>query len=529
MFNNFIFTMSGQNINAKNKLLLTVLQEENKKLKEENLSLKAAQVPLTINSNEQGIPEKKHPESQGRYLGVFENSLLGNKIIASDLKILQVNQSMVELLGFDTKEDIIGKQILEFSHPDFKEDWQLLQEKLWSHKLPSFSVETCLLRKDGSAFWVNVTSILFIEEGETLGYTLIENIQARKDALDLLEISEKRFLSITDIIPQQVWTATINGRFNYVNQQVCEYFGCDAKEIIGHGWQQFIHLDDLSKCLKAWQQALLTGQEYMMELRFRRKDGLYKWHLSRAIPFFDKGIITLWLGTSTDIDIQKNNELKKDEFLNIASHELKTPLTSIKAYNQIIKRSDDPDKIKVLVQKSSIHIKQLENLIANLLDVTMINSGKLGYNIEEFNFDEIIRESIESVQHISLRHQIILETSEPVLLKGDKFRMEQVLNNLLINAIKYSPNADQIVVNQKVLAGSIVVSIQDFGIGIAVKDVDHLFDRYYRVDKTAIYFNGLGLGLFISAEIIKRHNGKFWIESELGKGSTFYFSLPLEN
>ncbi len=519
--------MPGHDTNAENKLLLTVLQEENKKLKEENLSLKAAQIPLTINSDEQGIPEKKPLESQGRYLSVFEHSLLGNKIIASDLKILQVNQSMVELLGFDTKEDLIGKQILEFTHPDFKEDWQLLQKKLWSHKLPSFSVETCLLRKDGSTIWVNVTSILFMEEGQPLGYTLIENIQARKEALDLLEVSEKRFLSITDIMPQQVWTATLNGRFNYVNRKVCEYFGCDAKEIIGHGWLRFIHLDDVSKCLKAWQQALLTGQEYMMELRFRGKDGLYKWHLSRAIPIFDKGTITLWLGTNTDIDIQKNNEHKKDEFLNIASHELKTPLTSIKAYNQIIKRSDDPDKIKALVQKSSNHIKQLEKLIADLLDVTMINSGKLGYNIEEFNFDEILRESIESVQHISLRHQIILESSEQVLFKGDKFRMEQVLNNFLTNAVKYSPDADRVIVNQKVLSGSIIVSVQDFGIGIAAKDLEHLFERYYRVDKTAMNFNGLGLGLFISSEILRRHNGDFWIESEPGKGSTFYFILPL--
>ncbi len=519
--------MLNENDSTKFNSFLTALQEENKRLKEENTALKTAQLPITTNNYKQEKTRVKSQESQGRYLGVFENSLLGNKIIASDLKILQVNQSMVELLGFGTKQDLIGKVIIDFSHPDFKEDWQLLQQKLWNLKLPSFSLETCLIRRDGSIIWVNVTSILFMEDGEPLGYTLIENIQARKEALDLLQVNEKRFLSMTNIIPNHVWTTTPDGRISYVNRQICEYFGRDAKDLVGHGRRQFVHPDDLTACAEVWQQALQTGKEYTMELRFKGKDGLYKWYLSRAIPIIDKGVIALWLGTSTDIDNQKNNEHKKDEFLNIASHELKTPLTSIKAYNQIIKRSNDPEKIKSLVGKLATPIKQMERLIADLLDVTMINSGKLVYNIEEFDFEEAVKQSIEVVQNLSFRHQIILENSVQVFFKGDKLRIEQVLSNFLSNAVKYSPNADRVVVKQKTIAGSLIVSVQDFGIGIADKDLDHLFERYYRVDKTAIYFNGLGLGLFISGEIIKRHNGRFWIESELGKGSTFYFSLPL--
>lgn len=503
--------------------LLAALEEENKKLKAEIVALSEAKLPLTANLNE----KREYEESQGRYLGVFENSLLGNKIIASDLKILQVNQSMVALLGFDTKQDLLGRQIMDFAHPDFKADWQVLQQSLWSHQVPSFNVETCLVRRDGSIIWVSVTSILFMEDDEPLGYTLIENIQARKEATELLQVSEKRFLSMTDMIPNQVWTTTADGRISYVNRQVCEFFGCDAKELVGYGWHRFIHPDDLSGCVAAWQHALLSGEEYMTELRFKRNDGLYKWHLNRAIPINDKGAITLWLGTSTDIDTQKNNEHKKDEFLNIASHELKTPLTTIKAYNQIIRRSIDPDKIKLLVEKLAIPVKQLERLIADLMDVTMINSGRAVYTIEEFDFEEVVKQSIDSVQYLSPKHKFILEGSTQALIKGDKFRIEQVLSNFLTNAVKYSPGADRVIVKQKVAGGNLIVSVQDFGIGIAAKDLDHLFDRYYRVEKTAIHFNGLGLGLFISAEIIKRHQGKVWIESEPGKGTTVYFSLPL--
>lgn len=506
--------------------ILSALQEENKKLKEEIIALKGAQ-PLTTGLTGQKGFEAKNQESQGRYLGVFENSLLGNKIISSDLKILQVNQAMAELLGFDTKQDLIGKQIMDYAHPDFKADWQLLQQRLWNHKVPSFSVETCLTRRDGSIIWVNVTSILFTEDGEFLGYTLIENIQARKEALELLQVSEKRFLSMTDMVPNQVWTTTADGRINYVNRQVCEFFGCEDKELVGFGWHQFIHPEDLARCIEAWQQVISSGKEYMTELRFRGANGLYKWHLSRATPVMDKGAIALWIGTSTDIDVQKNKEYQKDEFLNIASHELKTPLTTIKAYNQIIRKSTDPEKIKTLVEKLATPVKQLERLIADLLDVNMINSGKLFYNIDEFDFEDALKQSIETVQFLSAKHRVILESSVHASFKGDKFRMEQVLNNLLTNAIIYSPDANRVIVNQKILSGNLIVSIQDFGIGIAAKDLAHVFDRYYRVDKTAMFFSGLGLGLFISAEIIKRHQGKFWIESEPEKGTTVYFSLPL--
>jgi PAS domain S-box-containing protein len=507
--------------------LLIALQEENRKLKEEIVALSEAKLLLTTNFNENSECVGENRESQGRYLGVFESSLLGNKIIAADLKILQVNQAMVELLGFETKHDLLGKHIMDFAHPDFKADWQLLQQRLWNHKVPSFSVETCLVRRDGSIIWVNVTSILFIENGESLGYTLIENIQARKEATDLLQVSEKQFVSMTDMIPNQVWTTTGNGRISYVNRQVCEFFGCEAKELIGYGWHRFIHPDDLSKCVTAWHHAIVSRKEYVTELRFRRNDGLYKWHLNRAIPIVDKDAIAMWLGTSTDIDSQKNMEHQKDEFLNIASHELKTPLTTIKAYNQIIKRSDDPVKIKALVEKSIFPIKQLERLIADLLDVTMINSGRAVYTVGEFDFQEVIKQSIESVQYLSPEHNIILESSSQVLIKGDRLRLEQVLSNVLTNSVKYSPNSSRIIVKQKVDGGSLILSVRDFGIGIAAKDLDHLFDRYYRVEKTAIHFNGLGLGLFISGEIIKRHQGRIWIESELGKGTTVHFSLPL--
>jgi len=338
--------------------------------------------------------------------------------------------------------------------------------------------------------------------------------------------NEERFRFLLNAMPQQVWTARPNGKLDYVNEVICEDFGRSAEDIIGQGWQAFIHPDDQQNCLKKWLTTLRTGHEYLVEFRLKFQDGQYRWHLARAVPLIENGEIKLWLGTNTNIDIQKNKEQKKDEFLSIASHELKTPLTSIKAFNQLMMRINDPPKLNDLIQKSAAHVLRLEKLISDLLDVSRINAGKMDYNMETFNFYEMLKDTIDGVQHTTVSHQIILESAKDITYTGDRFRLEQVVNNLLTNAIKYSPEANTVIVNCALHEdNSLIVSVQDFGIGIEEKNLSRLFERYYRVDNTAMRFEGLGLGLFISAEILKRHNGSFWIESTPGEGSTFFFRL----
>lgn len=339
--------------------------------------------------------------------------------------------------------------------------------------------------------------------------------------------SEDRFKFLLNSMPQQVWTANPEGALIYLNDRVCNDFGYNSEEIAGHGWQKFIHPDDLPNALSYWVEALKTGNEYLVEFRLLFSDGIYRWHLARALPLIENGVITLWVGTNTDIDLQKNNEQKKDEFISIASHELKTPLTSIKAFNQLMKRTQDRERLNGFVGKSAENISRLEKLIADLLDVTKLNAGKVAYNMAPFNFKRLLEDSVESAQHIFPSHEIKLESISDVEFTGDQFRLEQVLNNFLTNAVKYSPQGKLVLVNSKLEDGHVLVSVQDFGIGISAGNINKLFDRYFRVDDTAMRFEGLGLGLFISSEILKRHNGKIWIESELGKGSTFYFKLPV--
>jgi len=221
-------------------------------------------------------------------------------------------------------------------------------------------------------------------------------------------------------------------------------------------------------------------------------------------------------------------EAKKDEFFNMVSHEFKTPLTNIKAINQLLtQKINKADHIYPFIANANNSIKRLEKLIEDLLDVTKINSGQIDLNIAAFHFSDALTNSIVNVQLTAPKHDIVLENSIDLFYTGDQFRIEQVLINLLNNAIKYSPDAGQVIVRAKIEADNLVVSVEDFGIGIAKEDIDQLFQRFYRVSKVAMNFQGVGLGLYIASEIIKKHKGTFSITSEIEKGSIFSFSLPL--
>lgn len=343
-----------------------------------------------------------------------------------------------------------------------------------------------------------------------------------------LKASEAQFRFMAESMPQQVWTADSHGALDYVNERTQDYFGKNADDIIGAGWQGFIHPDDLEVCLKNWTQAVQKNELYQVEFRLRRLDGQYRWYLARALPFKIDDTVLKWLGTNTDIEEHKKLEQQKDEFISIASHELKTPLTSLKAYLQLMEKAATSNNLKEkFVSNSLQQLKRLEKLIADLLDVSKISAGKMTYNMALFDMRELISEVVQSVQLSNNKHQLKVESNPQVLFEGDRYRLEQVLTNFLTNAIKYSPDADEVIIRSEIQHDNLIVSVQDFGIGIEKENLGKLFERFYRVDNTAMKYEGLGLGLYVSAEILTRHKGNFWIESTPGEGSTFYFRLPL--
>lgn len=223
---------------------------------------------------------------------------------------------------------------------------------------------------------------------------------------------------------------------------------------------------------------------------------------------------------------------KKDEFMNMASHELKTPLSSIKAYLQIITRHHPEIKQNVLlsslVEKTSKQTDRMVQLVNDLLDVNKIQSGQLKLTKTAFNINDLIYDCIEHELIQKNSHQIITTGEKNIILYADKTRMEQVITNLISNALKYSPGADKIIIYTGIDENNwFTFHVTDFGIGIPEAAFPYVFDRFFRVSSTAHKFSGLGLGLYISAEIIQRHNGQIGLQSKEGEGSTFWIKLPI--
>ena len=343
-------------------------------------------------------------------------------------------------------------------------------------------------------------------------------------------LKELEFLA--NAVPTVVWTATSEGMIDFINRRWSDHSPVSITESLGDQWTKTVHPDDVESTLSLWQKSLATGEPYQTEFRLKDKYGNYRWWLVRAVALTDSsGRISKWYGSNTDISEQKELQRQKDNFLGVASHELKTPVTSIKAYAQVVEmmlhRAGD-EKNAVLIGKMNNQINRLTALIADLLDVTKINSGKLAFTNTHFNFDQLVSDIVEDIQLTAEKHQIQLKLKSSRQIHGDRERIQQVIVNLMTNAIKYSPDANRIIVFTEDHGHEVQLCVQDFGIGLPADKKDLVFEQFYRISGTKEYtFPGLGLGLYISSEIVKQLGGRIWVNSVAGKGSTFCFAIPI--
>lgn len=472
-------------------------------------------------------------ESEGRFRNLIRNASTGIILLTGpEMRTEIVNEAYANLIGRSTDE-ITGRPLFELI-PETEEVFRpIIDGVRLSGKARYLYDQPFSLFKNGELIniFLNVIYQPYREQdkGVTGVMVLCQEVTEQVKAKQHIQASEQRFRFMLNAIPQQVWTATPDGALNYVNDIICTDFGEESSETItGLGWQAYVHPDDLPGALEKWTRSLHNGREYLTEFRLKFADGEYYWHLARALPLVENDQIVMWLGTNTNIHQQKTNEYKKDEFISIASHELKTPLTTVKAFFQLAKREiSQLPKLEPFIAKADRQLERLGRLIEDLLDVSRINAGKMTYNKENFDFRQMLLDVVESIQQTSIQHHIDVQMNCDVTYRGDQHRIEQVMTNLLNNAIKYSPGADKIIVHCEKENQNLIVSVQDFGIGIAEEHLKGLFDRFYRVDNSSARFQGLGLGLFIAAEIVKRHGGSFWIESQPDQGSTFFFLLPL--
>ncbi|WP_288460795.1 ATP-binding protein [uncultured Chryseobacterium sp.] len=352
-------------------------------------------------------------------------------------------------------------------------------------------------------------------------------VKGRRESQVTMKSQIDHFHLMLESLPQIAFTLNEDGIVDFVNGKWYDY---------SHSEKNFpeTHPDD-ENIQEEFQRCRKKGKSLELEIRIKNiESGNFRYHLLRVTPVYEEDTIKNWVGTFTDIDDQKKVEKEKDEFLSIASHELKTPLTSIKAYVQLLERKLKLDKESAeagFLTKVQDQIEKLNTLITDLLDVSKIENGKLKITKKPVNLENVISNAIDTiVQTHESRVKIKRDGTKPdILIPLDAIRIEQVLINFLTNAIKYSPQNNQVIVTTFVdeEEQEVRVSVTDFGIGIPDFKQEAVFNKFYRVEESSLQFQGMGIGLFICSEIIKQHHGNIGVSSKIDEGSTFYFTLPL--
>ncbi len=494
----------------------------------------------------------KFRECDEKFETVFNLTSIASKIIGPDLTILKVNPAMETLLGYSAVE-IVGSKILDYACPEYKQHWHDLQEALWQRETPFFKLDACLIKKDKSLAWVSVTTVLFREDGNTYGYTVLddftykknfeeserqlnESLKQSRQTQESLRLNEQRLTQILETMAEGVGIIDKNGNSTYANPMARKILGISehvdiTKHFSDPGWKNLrIDGTDLPQEEHPMDIVLKSGKPiFDAEISIQPQNGERFYISINAAPLFgDDGNITGAIGTFMDVSNRRKIASIKDEFISIASHELRTPVTSLKAALQLLSRLKDTTAnpmVPKLVNQANRSLDKLGVLIEDLLNTSRMNAGQLHLNKKEFNVAEVIEDCCYEIRMAGEYHLYTVGDAD-INVVADASRVDQVLTNFINNAIKYAPLSKDIIVRVEHQKNFVKISVEDDGPGISPEKLPHLFNRYYRVDDSGNQYSGLGLGLYISSEIIKRHNGEIGVDSRPGFGSKFWFTLP---
>ncbi|MES2437113.1 MAG: PAS domain S-box protein [Patescibacteria group bacterium] len=483
------------------------------------------------------------------------NGIVITDCLQPDNPIIFCNRAFEFISGY-TRDEIIGRncRFLQGDDRD-QEARRILRESI--EKGIDCKVELRNYKKDGSLFWNELMmSPVRNKKGDITHFIGVQNdITRRKKAEAALknerESLEKRVADGTQNLKES--EAFLTGIFETMRESLLvldkslnvisanKYFYSTFKVSkeetvgvnifkLGNGQWDIKALRDLFEKILPEQNPF---ENFEVEHNFPQIGKKVMLLNARQIEALENAEEIILLAIE-DITELREVQIRKDDFLSIASHELKTPVTSIKAYLQVLEiliksKKSTTEKNLEIIEKTNVSLKKLESLISDLLDVSKIQAGKIEYKYAEFDVNQMIKESIDLVQSAAKHHTIKYSGDLNLKVNGDKERLEMVLNNLLNNAIKYSPNGKDVVVHASRVSDYLKIMVTDQGIGINKKDQQKLFERFFRVEDAQKQFAGMGIGLYISEQIVVRHGGHLWVDSEPGKGSTFSFTIPLNN
>ena len=541
-----------------------------------------------INTLNDITEEKNSEENKARLAAIVESS--HDAIVSKNLNgiIKTWNKEAERMFGY-TSSEAVGRHITLIIPPErFNEENHIISKITKGERVDHF--ETIRVAKDGKRINISLTvSPIKDDQGNIIGASKIARDISEQKALEERMHSHVRSLQIintlaksvsenldTQAILQKVTDATtqlIDAEFgaffyNTVNEKGESYMlytlsGAPREAFEKLGMPRNTAIFDIT--FKG--EGILRSDDITKDPRYGKNapyKGMPPGHLPvvsyLAVPVFSKSgsvIGGLFYGHSTPAKFTAAHEdlisgvaaqaalalenaslfekvealnVKKDEFIGLASHELKTPVTSVSGYLQILERTlNDDNQSKAFVKKAVQQMNKLSSLISDLLDVSKINTGKMPFNFSSFDLIHLLKEVKEMMQQTSSSHTILLEyKTDELIVQADRQRIEQVIINLISNAVKYSHNASNVIIHCLAANEKAIVSVQDFGAGIPDEEQRLIFERFYRVKNTASHVSGLGIGLYISNEIISRHHGRLTVTSQPGAGSTFTFEIPVK-
>lgn len=472
-----------------------------------------------------------------------------------DMIVDMANEPILEILNKDA--DIIGKPLLE-GMPELKGQpavellfdvyntgkssegievpVQMMRNGEFETRYFNFSYQP--LRDDTTI--IGVMDLAVEVTTQVLARKNLEAIIAEKTVLEKnLRGNERRLQGILDTMAEGVIIVDVDGKPTYANPMAQRIMSLPEAEILGRAYND-----------TKWKNVRLDGtplsqQDHPMYVALRTGISVYDQEIGVVLPFAekvyisinaapmvdDKAQITGGIITFTDVTNRRKILQQKDDFISVASHELKTPIASLKGALQLLDRmlpNISPDMLEKLVGQANKSLNKLTDLVNSLLNSNRISQGRFPIHKTTFRIIDLVNECCQHIRAAG-NHLITLKGELELKLNADEQLIDQVVVNFVNNAVKYAPASNEIIIEVQNMGNAAKVSVTDFGPGIAADKLPHIFERYFRADYGSVQFSGLGLGLYICAEIIEKHGGQIGVDSELGKGSTFWFTLPIKD
>lgn len=499
-------------------------------------------------------------QSEERFRTLIEKSTDAIQLLDADGHIIYSSDSVKTVLGYEPDE-LDGEQPINYIHPEDLPHFTKNIAKLLARAGNQIHLEYRVKHKDGRWVWLETIGVNHLENPAIRALVgNFRDITRRKEYEHALRDSEARLRFMAESMPQKIFTSPPDGYIDYFNPQWLEYSGMSEEDIHEKSFLAFMHPDEMDANIRAWEKAVVAGEPFVYEHRFRDAKGNYRWHLTRARPMRDdEGNIIMWIGSSTDIEDVKQAKKRqerleqraallteqrkqlielnqiKDEFISLASHQLRTPATGVKQYLGMILEGyagvDVPPELRHMIEIAYESNERQLKIVNDLLKVASVDAGKVKIITKDCDMAKLVADVLKDMDSVfESRDQKVAvhSTCKSCVVRVDARLMRMVLENIFDNASKYSPPGRSVTIELKCTTKYLNIHVRDQGVGISPEDRDKLFRKFSRIDnELSSHVGGTGLGLYWARHVVELHNGRILVDSEAGKGSTFTIKLPL--